>query len=135
MTVCEETNPELFWALRGAGHNFGIVTQAKIRIYDPKPDLDQWSIAGFVFTHDKMEDVMAIANTWLQSPDRPVGFSNYGIFAFNPEVDAVNVSRLPSRAFLVVILIAGTRNANLLQRRDDPIAVYRPTLRTLACFR
>jgi hypothetical protein len=81
--------------MRGAGHNFGIVTQAKIRIYDRQPALDQWSIRGFIFTHDKMEDVMAIANTWLQSSDRPVPMNHYGIFAFNPEIDAINVS-LPS---------------------------------------
>jgi hypothetical protein len=71
-----------------------------------------------------MEDVMAIANTWLQNLDRPVALSNYGIFAFNPEVDAVNVSRLPPLCFLVVILTAGNRNADLLQWRDDPTAVY-----------
>lgn len=33
-TVSEESNPDLFWAIRGAGHNFGFVTQAKMRIYD-----------------------------------------------------------------------------------------------------
>jgi FAD/FMN-containing dehydrogenase len=95
ITVSEEANLDLFWALRGAGHNFGIVTHAKIKVYDRQPDLDQWSVRGFVFTHDKMEDVMAIANTWLQSTDKPIPMSHYGIFAFNPEVDDVNVSRSP----------------------------------------
>jgi FAD/FMN-containing dehydrogenase len=62
ITVCEEINPELFWAIRGAGHNFGIVTQAKIKIYDRESGKDDWDVTAFVFTHDKMEDVMGVAN-------------------------------------------------------------------------
>jgi FAD/FMN-containing dehydrogenase len=27
-------NPDLFWAIRGAGHNFGIVTSATFKIYN-----------------------------------------------------------------------------------------------------
>lgn len=95
ITVNQDTNPELFWAIRGAGHNFGIVTQAEIKIYDRKPSLDQWAVSGFFFTHDKMEQVTAIANSWLQSADRPVELEHNIVFAFNPKVDPVHV-RLPS---------------------------------------
>ncbi|TDZ74705.1 FAD-linked oxidoreductase alt4 [Colletotrichum trifolii] len=31
--VSEETNPDLFWALRGAEHNFGIALEATFRVY------------------------------------------------------------------------------------------------------
>jgi FAD/FMN-containing dehydrogenase len=34
VTVSGEENGELFWALRGAGHNFGIVTEVRSRVYD-----------------------------------------------------------------------------------------------------
>ncbi|EOA88281.1 uncharacterized protein SETTUDRAFT_149812 [Exserohilum turcica Et28A] len=90
ITVNQDTNPELFWAIRGAGHNFGIVTQAEIKIYDRKPSLDQWAVSGFFFTHDKMEQVTAIANSWLQSADRPVELEHNIVFAFNPKVDPVH---------------------------------------------
>lgn len=60
----------LFWAIRGAGHNFGVVTQVELEIYDRKPEQDEWAASGFVFTHDKMEAVFALANEWLQSPER-----------------------------------------------------------------
>ncbi|KXH61706.1 FAD binding domain-containing protein [Colletotrichum salicis] len=31
--VSQESNPELFWAIRGAGHNFGIAVEATFRVY------------------------------------------------------------------------------------------------------
>ncbi|KAI5843790.1 hypothetical protein DFP73DRAFT_550267 [Morchella snyderi] len=34
ITVSNTSYPDLFWALRGAGHNFGIVTEATYRIYE-----------------------------------------------------------------------------------------------------
>nr|ADY16695.1 TqaG [Penicillium aethiopicum] len=34
VTASFTENPDLFWAIRGAGHNFGIVTSATFRIYD-----------------------------------------------------------------------------------------------------
>ena len=56
ITVSDSSHPYLFWALKGAGHNFGIVTEWKHRIYDvdaPKP----WAYETFPFTHDKLEDL------------------------------------------------------------------------------
>lgn len=34
ITVSSTSYPDLFWALRGAGHNFGIVTEAVFKVYD-----------------------------------------------------------------------------------------------------
>jgi FAD/FMN-containing dehydrogenase len=92
ISVSDEENPDLFWAIRGAGHNFGIVTQVKMKIYDREPEQDQWAASGFVFTHDKLESVFALANEWLDAPDRPAEMIHYGLFAHNAMVDEVNVS-------------------------------------------
>ncbi|KAH8898315.1 FAD-binding domain-containing protein [Thozetella sp. PMI_491] len=53
VTASNDENPDLFWALKGAGHNFGIVTQWDYRIYDinnPK-----WSYEVFIFAGSKLE--------------------------------------------------------------------------------
>lgn len=92
--VSQASNPDLFWAIRGAGHNFGIVTQAKLRIYDIETGQHQWAASGFVLTHNKLEALYAIANDWVKDPDKPIGFTNYFVFAFNPEIDAEHVSTL-----------------------------------------
>ena len=51
-----DENHELWWAMRGAGHNFGIVTSITSKVYDvvrPK-----WAYASFVFTGDKVEGLL-----------------------------------------------------------------------------
>ena len=79
------------YGLAGAGHNFGVVTQAKLKIYDVTPDEQQWIGSGFTYTHDKLEGLFDIANKVLDDPERSAGLTYYFVFAFNPEVDPENV--------------------------------------------
>jgi FAD/FMN-containing dehydrogenase len=34
ITASKKTNAELFWGIRGAGYNFGIVTEATYKVYE-----------------------------------------------------------------------------------------------------
>ena len=43
--VSEAENPDLFWALRGGGGNFGVVTRIDYRTYDVGPDIMAGAIA------------------------------------------------------------------------------------------
>ncbi|KAK5129732.1 hypothetical protein LTR08_002943 [Meristemomyces frigidus] len=53
-------HPDLFWALRGAGHNFGIVTSFRIKTYDlPRAT---WTIVSMVYTQDRLEDFIDALN-------------------------------------------------------------------------
>ncbi|KAF2471875.1 FAD-binding domain-containing protein [Lindgomyces ingoldianus] len=87
ISVSETSHKDLFWAIRGAGHNFGIFTEIDIKVYDRRPEQDQWAALGLTFTHDKLEKVFAIANSWLQSPNRPVELTHYGTVSLNPDIN------------------------------------------------
>lgn len=60
VTASATQYPDLFWALQGAGHNFGIVTSFKVNAYDvPK---QTWTIANLIYTQDKLEDFIEVLN-------------------------------------------------------------------------
>ncbi|KAH8711929.1 hypothetical protein GQ44DRAFT_714144 [Phaeosphaeriaceae sp. PMI808] len=90
ISVSNEENKDLFWAIRGAGHNFGVVTQVKMRIYDREKEQDEWAASSFVYTHDKMESVFGLMNSWLDDVVQPEGLVHYGLFVHNADVDPDN---------------------------------------------
>ena len=82
---------ELMWALKGAGHNFGIVTSVTTKIYNIE-DRD-WAIETFVFSGDQVEDVYQVANDKLtKNGDQAVDVIHWSYWLNNPEADAQKVS-------------------------------------------
>jgi FAD/FMN-containing dehydrogenase len=69
VTVSDDSNPDLFWAIKGAGHNFGLVTEWEYRIYDIKNP--KWSYEIFVFLGDKLEALYELTNEMkkIQPPE------------------------------------------------------------------
>ncbi|KAL8773780.1 MAG: hypothetical protein Q9194_004248 [Teloschistes cf. exilis] len=69
VTVTAKQYPDLWWALRGAGHNFGIVTSAVMKSYPtPKPKNMAWT-GGLFYTEDRIEGVVqAIQDLVLKEP-------------------------------------------------------------------
>jgi hypothetical protein len=63
VTASETSHPDLFWALKGAGHDFGIVSSYRYKVYD-KPSKDELSVADCYFTRDKLEDVYGLLNSF-----------------------------------------------------------------------
>ncbi|KAK8089643.1 FAD-binding domain-containing protein [Apiospora hydei] len=51
---------DLFWAMRGAGHNFGIVTSSRVKIH-PRPK-NTWHYHSYTWTGDKLEAVFEEIN-------------------------------------------------------------------------
>ena len=117
VTVSEHSHKDLFWAMRGAGHNFGIVTETKVKIYDvTKPE---WSYQYFTFTHDKVKEVYRVANEMVKT--QPAEITHWSFWTLNPVVDPTNVSHpihpFLSRSLLINCVIA---NHNLQLPRERP---------------
>lgn len=66
VAASETENSDLFWALRGAGHNFGVVVDFTYRVYEQKNEVFCGALA---FTQDKLESVVEVLNTHLAQPD------------------------------------------------------------------
>jgi hypothetical protein len=67
ITASASSNPDYYWALRGAGPNFGIVTSAVLKAYPTTPDQQLAWTGGLIFTPDKLEQVVqAIENLDLK---------------------------------------------------------------------
>lgn len=70
VTASADSEPELFWAIRGAGHNFGVAVSFTYQAYDQPNKV----FAGpLVFTPDKLEDVVDVLNSTLSDPDQNSG--------------------------------------------------------------
>jgi hypothetical protein len=59
LTAAEKENSDLFWAVRGAGHNFGVVTEFTFQAFEQKTDVYAGILA---FTPDKLERVIEFSN-------------------------------------------------------------------------
>jgi hypothetical protein len=94
ITVSETDHTDLFWALRGAGHNFGIVTSFEYKIVDRTPETEMWSWEQFIFRHDQVRDVYSLANAMLGGSvsEQPVELVHWSYFFKIPDLDPENVS-------------------------------------------
>ncbi|KAF4624419.1 hypothetical protein G7Y89_g13752 [Cudoniella acicularis] len=62
----EDSNQDLFWALRGAGHNFGIALEATYQVYPQRNDGKHF-VVDFEFELDKVEAIFEAVNV-ITSP-------------------------------------------------------------------
>ncbi len=84
VTAGPNENQDLFWAMGGAGHNFGIVTRVKYKTYDdPAPD---WWIASYQFTRGKLDQVFDALNQINGNGSQPKELTTYTFLAFDQAV-------------------------------------------------
>lgn len=82
---------DLFWAMKGAGHNFGIVTSATIKVFDIVHS--DWAVETFIFSGEKVEEVYTATNEHLlKGGKQPVDIVNWSYWLNDPEADPDNVS-------------------------------------------
>lgn len=90
-TLTKDSDPDLWWAMQGAGHNFGIVTSVTSKIHDIVHK--DWAYQSFVFTGDKVEGLYQNINEkLLKNGTQLVDVINYSFFINFPAADPDKVS-------------------------------------------
>ena len=64
----ETNNADLFWGMRGAGHNFGIVIESTYQTFPQENDGIHYN-ADMVFTGDSLEGVVSVINSLIPQQD------------------------------------------------------------------
>jgi FAD/FMN-containing dehydrogenase len=90
VTASRSQNADLFWALQGAGHQFGVLASLEVKVYDVRSN---WTIYSLVFLHDKLEQLYRLVNEFEEpSSKRPAKLAMTGAILRVPAVDTNNVS-------------------------------------------
>ena len=67
VSASEHENPDLFWGLRGAGHNLGIVTSFEYRLHEVGPDVFNGEL---FFPFDQAATVLAGVREYMKTASR-----------------------------------------------------------------
>ncbi|KAF9871850.1 hypothetical protein CkaCkLH20_10784 [Colletotrichum karsti] len=83
--VSKSSHSDLFWALRGAGHGFGIVTSFEMNIFPRGPET--WHYHNYYWRGDKLEAVFDALNKLHGNGTTPVDMAaNFGGFSMNASI-------------------------------------------------
>ncbi|KAK4151547.1 6-hydroxy-D-nicotine oxidase [Chaetomidium leptoderma] len=76
---------DLFWGLRGAGHNFGVVSQLTVRVYDVVEEKREWAYEVFTFTGERLEEVYKVAEGIVET--QTADMMHWSVWAMDVDVD------------------------------------------------
>ncbi|KAI4093259.1 MAG: hypothetical protein LQ339_007737 [Xanthoria mediterranea] len=85
ITVSESSNPDLFWAMRGAGQNFGIVTKFRYKIFD-YPNGQNVFHATYHFFEDRLEVLFQHLNSLIDNGSLPKKVNAYVVLRSEPHI-------------------------------------------------
>lgn len=105
ITVSEKQHTDLYWGIRGAGHNFGIVTEMKYKIYDVKKP--EWSYIYFTFQGHQVEELYAVLNGMMKG--QPAEAIHWSVWMKNETADPIHVSLFVRRAVQTIVLTLSTK--------------------------
>ncbi|KAB8220157.1 FAD-binding domain-containing protein [Aspergillus novoparasiticus] len=87
--VTLDPSSELWWAVKGAGHNFGIVTSVTSKIFDIEHK--DWAIEIITFSGDKVEEIYETINNYLlQNGTQPTDVISWSYWVNDADADANN---------------------------------------------
>jgi len=91
VTASDSENPSLFWAVRGAGANFGIVTSATYEIFDA-PNNGQLVEADFAYSGSVNASLWELLQSWDTTYPREMGLTLAASFNHTTNTTAVSAS-------------------------------------------
>lgn len=118
ITVSPTRHADLFWAIRGAGHNFGIVTEVQYRIYDRTPQNEQWTVRTLIYTQDKLEPVFTAANEMMNLYSDDARLGHWLLAIRNPDLDLEPV----------IMMVFVFQNTSIPPIYTDPFAALSPVV-------
>lgn len=101
------SNSDLFYAIRGAGHNFGILTEMKYKVYDVFSN-GNWYYENFIFSGQHIKPLFDQINAMMVNGSQPVELLHYAVFLRIPTIDPSNAS-VQSRDFDLRSPTSGSR--------------------------
>lgn len=116
-TADEQNDPELLWALRGGGGNFGVVTSARIRLF---PVRELWA-GALMFPLSRAREVLAAYRDWTASVPDEVS----SVLALIRLPDMLS-SLAPLDGQLVQVLVCDLGTAEEGARRLAPLRALGP---------
>lgn len=86
-----DAKSDLWWAMQGAGHNFGIVTSVTSKVYDI--EYTNWAIETIVFSGDKVEALYKAANdVFINNGTQSDKIHNWSYWQNDATLDAEKVN-------------------------------------------
>ncbi|KAL8920784.1 MAG: hypothetical protein Q9172_004355 [Xanthocarpia lactea] len=89
ITVNSTSHADLLWAMKGAGHNFGIVTSFELSIFPRGPDL--WHYHNYIWRGSHLDAVFTAFNNFHGNGSTPVNMTvNFGGFQLNTSISTTD---------------------------------------------
>lgn len=82
LTASEEENPDLFWAIRGGGGNFGVVTSFEYRLHPVGPEV---TFCFVIYPGGRAREVLGFCETYMA--DAPDEISPLGVLGRVPRME------------------------------------------------
>ncbi|RAH84361.1 FAD-binding domain-containing protein [Aspergillus japonicus CBS 114.51] len=83
IVVSSDSHPDLFWSMKGAGHNLGVVTSLEIKVYPPPTKT--WYFRNYFYTKDKLESLFQALNNIIGDGTQPLELDfHFGHYEWNP---------------------------------------------------
>ncbi|MER9730041.1 MULTISPECIES: FAD-binding oxidoreductase [unclassified Mesorhizobium] len=77
-------NPDLFWALRGGGGNFGVVTSFEFKLHPIEPEL---MLCGPAYPEERANEIIPLWRDFMQTaPDRLSGLAEFSTLPDDPSI-------------------------------------------------